>query len=93
MTKLAESPPPMIVVAPFFVALIILLRISSLPFLNYGTSKNPIGPFQNTEPAFEITSSYNFADSGPTSNISYSAGISSLYFITLTLDTFLVLFT
>jgi hypothetical protein len=31
-----------------------LLRISSLPFLNSGTSKNPIGPFQKTEPALEI---------------------------------------
>jgi hypothetical protein len=41
----------MIVVAPFLVAFIILLKISSLPFLNYYVSITPTGPFQNIDPA------------------------------------------
>jgi len=70
----AESPPPIIVVAPSKSAIACATAI--VPFAKLGISKHPIGPFHTTVLAPFIASAKSSAVLGPTSRPSMSAGIS-----------------
>lgn len=74
-TRLTESPPPMTEVAPSLVLFTTALRSSSLPFLNYGISNTPTGPFQKIEFDFLIVSLKIPIDFGPISKAFHPSSI------------------
>src|SRR5215468_7255502 len=74
-TAAAESPPPIIEVAPDAVALATAFAISSVPLANAGISNTPIGPFHTIVLAFAISALYAAIVFGPMSSPIWSAGV------------------
>mmetsp|Transcript_11462 Transcript_11462/g.27381 ORF Transcript_11462/g.27381 Transcript_11462/m.27381 type:complete len:254 (-) Transcript_11462:645-1406(-) len=73
-----ESPPPMMVMAPF--SLVISARMltrSKVPEANFSISKTPIGPFMMTVLAVERASFCCWVVSGPLSSPIHPSGIAS----------------
>src|SRR6185436_15663857 len=73
----AESPPPMIVVAPDAVALASASAIAIVPFAVASISNTPTGPFHTMVFAPSRIFVNASTDSGPRSTASQSAGIAS----------------
>mmetsp|Transcript_2465 Transcript_2465/g.2326 ORF Transcript_2465/g.2326 Transcript_2465/m.2326 type:complete len:221 (-) Transcript_2465:402-1064(-) len=73
-----ESPPPMMVMAPF--SLVKSARISTIPkvpLLNFSNSKTPMGPFMITVLQSESASFCSLVVSGPLSSPIQPSGIAS----------------
>lgn len=74
-TAVALSPPPTILIEPFYVASTHAKAIAFVPFSKLLISNTPAGPFHTIVLLLFIVSANNFSDSGPQSKPSKSSGI------------------
>mmetsp|Transcript_8419 Transcript_8419/g.20805 ORF Transcript_8419/g.20805 Transcript_8419/m.20805 type:complete len:254 (+) Transcript_8419:313-1074(+) len=73
-----ESPPPIMVIAPFSLVMSArMLTRSKVPLANFSISKTPIGPFMMTVLAVERASFWAAVVSGPLSSPIHPSGMAS----------------
>mmetsp|Transcript_2391 Transcript_2391/g.6784 ORF Transcript_2391/g.6784 Transcript_2391/m.6784 type:complete len:203 (+) Transcript_2391:157-765(+) len=76
-TAATESPPPMIVMAPFSVSSLSVSQMAKVPLAKASISKTPMGPFQMTVLQSASLSWIIFVAAGPLSRPIQPSGIAS----------------